>query len=297
MKWVHKFTVNKEKEVEVTETKTGENGEEITTKKKETKIVPFQFGIRKPSRRTYDEAELFYGVKLSEGIKAGLLTKTQLAKRYDNDGGPFSNDQKQEYSSLLLNVFDKESKIQKLQLNLDNVSEEEKKEKLTTNLIELTHLREQMREFEVFHSSIFDQTAEGRAKNHAVIWWVLFSSYWKEEEGSDFKPVFTGKTFDEKIESYDEIEEEEDLFWQEVIRKFSYFVGFWYSGRVTNEDEFKEIENLYDASQYTDNEDEKEGDEEKPKDPKPDKESEPVEEPKDVEEPKIVEEPQKSEES
>ena len=94
MKWVHKFTVNKEKEVEVTETKTGENGEEITTKRKEVHQVPIELCIKKPNRKTYDEAELFYGVKLSEGIKAGLLTKTQLAKRYDNDGGPFSDGQK-----------------------------------------------------------------------------------------------------------------------------------------------------------------------------------------------------------
>ena len=94
MKWVHKFTVNKEKEVEVTETKTGENGEEITTKRKEVQQVPIEFCIRKPNRKTYDEAELFYGVKLSEGIKAGLLTKTQLAKRYDKviDERSFLND-------------------------------------------------------------------------------------------------------------------------------------------------------------------------------------------------------------
>ena len=270
MKWVHKFTVNKEKEVEVTETKTGENGEEITTKRKEVQQVPIEFCIKKPNRKTYDEAELFYGVKLSEGIKAGLLTKTQLAKRYDNDGGPFSDGQKQEYSTLLLNIFDRESEVQKLQLNLDNVEEEEKREKLTTNLIELTQLREKMREFEVFHCSIFDQTAEGRAKNQTVIWWVLFSSYWKEEEGSDFAPVFDGKSFDTKLESYDEIEEKEDLFWQEVIRKFSYFVGFWYSGRATNEEEFKEIESLYDSSQFEEegeNEDEQEEKEEAPQEP------------------------------
>tara|TARA_Y100001963_G_scaffold16775_1_gene20691 strand:+ start:4144 stop:4983 length:840 start_codon:yes stop_codon:yes gene_type:complete len=270
MKWVHKFTVNKEKEVEVTETKTGENGEEITTKRKEVQQVPIEFCIKKPTRKTYDEAELFYGVKLSEGIKAGLLTKTQLAKRYDNDGGPFSDGQKQEYSTLLLSIFDRESEVQKLQLNLDNVEEEEKREKLTTNLIELTQLREKMREFEVFHSSIFDQTAEGRAKNQTVIWWVLFSSYWKEEEDSDFAPIFDGKSFDTKLESYDEIEEKEDLFWQEVIRKFSYFVGFWYSGRATNEEEFKEIESLYDSSQFEEggkNEDEQEEKEESPQEP------------------------------
>lgn len=245
MKWVHKFTVNKEKEVEVTETKTGENGEEITTKRKEVQQVPIEFCIKKPNRKTYDEAELFYGVKLSEGIKAGLLTKTQLAKRYDNDGGPFSDEQKQEYSVLLLNMFEKENEVQKLQLNLEGADEEEKKKNLAVSLIELTKLREQMREFEVFHSSIFDQTAEGRAKNQTVIWWVLFSAHWKENEDSEFRPVFEGSSFDTKLDSYDEIEEKEDLFWQEVIRKFSYFVGFWYSGKASTEEDFNEVERFY----------------------------------------------------
>ena len=250
MKWVYKFNINRKKEVEVTETSIGEKGEEITTKKKEEKIVPIQFALRKPNRRTYDNAELFYGVKLSEGIKAGLLTKTQLAKRYDNDGGPFSSDQKKNYSVLLLSVFEKESEVQKLQLNLDNLSEEEKREKLTSNLIELTELREQMREFEVFHSSIFDQTAEGRAKNTSIMWWVLFSSYWKEEESSELIPVFDGESFETKIDSYDELEEKDDPFWNETISKLAYFVGFWYSGRATNQEEFEEIERLYDASVF-----------------------------------------------
>tara|TARA_Y100000401_G_scaffold102029_1_gene92017 strand:+ start:860 stop:1717 length:858 start_codon:yes stop_codon:yes gene_type:complete len=248
MKWVHKFTVNKEKEVEVTETKTGENGEEITTKRKEVQQVPIEFCIKKPNRKTYDEAELFYGVKLSEGIKAGLLTKTQLAKRYDNDGGPFSEEQKQEYSVILLNLFEKENEVQKLQLNLEGIDEDEKKQKLTTGLIELTKLREQMREFEVFHSSIFDQTAEGRAKNQTVIWWVLFSAHWKEDQDGEFEPVFEGSSFETKLDSYDEIEEQEDLFWSEVIRKFSYFVGFWYSGKASSEDDFKEVERFYNTS-------------------------------------------------
>ncbi len=199
---------------------------------------------------------MFYGVKLSEGIKAGLLTKTQLAKRYDNDGGPFSLDQKKNYSTLLVSVFEKESEVQKLQLNLDNLSEKEKKEKLTSNLIELTELREQMREFEVFHSSIFDQTAEGRAKNTSIMWWVLFSSYWKEEESSKLSPVFDGESFETKIDSYDELEEKDDPFWNEVISKLAYFVGFWYSGRATNQEEFEEIERLYDVSVFEKDEEE-----------------------------------------
>jgi hypothetical protein len=181
-----------------------------------------------------------------------------------------------------MNIFEKESEVQKAQLNLENLNSEEKKKRLTTNLVELTELRERLREFEVFHSSIFDQTAEGRAKHNSVIWWVLFSSYWRENKDSDLKPVFDGESFDIKLESYDEIEDKEDDFWNEAISKLSYFVGFWYSGRATNQEEFKEIESLYDSSMMLENEgDDKDDEDKKEEEPKENKESDgkPVDEP------------------
>ena len=94
MKKLFEFKVPKEVEIEEIETSKNEKGEEIKiTKKNKTKEQVKVF-IRKPTRALFDEAELFYGVRLSEGIKAGLLTRALLAKRFTNDGGVLSEEEK-----------------------------------------------------------------------------------------------------------------------------------------------------------------------------------------------------------
>ena len=87
-KWLYHFEVKKDVEKKVEEKSKDEKGEEITITKTVTEQEPSTFAIQKPNRKIYEDAELFYAVKLSEGIKAGLLTRALLAKRYKNDGGP-----------------------------------------------------------------------------------------------------------------------------------------------------------------------------------------------------------------
>ena len=62
-----------------------DKGETVTTEREVVTRKAFQFAIRMPNRKGYDDADLFYSVKLSEGIKAGLLTRPLLEKRYEND--------------------------------------------------------------------------------------------------------------------------------------------------------------------------------------------------------------------
>lgn len=244
-KWLYTFTINKKVDKKVTEKQKGEKGEdiEITTTVKES--VPISFSLKKPNRKLYDKAELFYGVKMSEGIKAGLLTRSLLAKRYDDDGGAFSESEKQRYSELYALIYNKENEYQRLQVNLDN-KDQELKEALGESLLkELAALRRQLIEIENSQSNIFDQTAENRAKNQTIMWWVLNLSHWKEHGHEDAKPFFKGAEHDERLESYDEYEDSSDDFLNEAIRKLAFFVSFWYMGRVSSEEDFKAVENLY----------------------------------------------------
>lgn len=244
-KWLYTFTINRKVDKKVTEKQKGEKGEdiEITTTVKES--VPISFSLKKPNRKLYDKAELFYGVKMSEGIKAGLLTRSLLAKRYDDDGGAFSESEKQRYSELYALIYNKENEYQRLQVNLDN-KDQELKEALGESLLkELAALRRQLIEIENSQSNIFDQTAENRAKNQTIMWWVLNLSHWKEHGHEDAKPFFKGAEHDERLESYDEYEDSSDDFLNEAIRKLAFFVSFWYMGRVSSEEDFKAVENLY----------------------------------------------------
>ena len=68
-KWLYTFNVNKEVEEKVEQKSTNEAGNEITVSQIKTVAKPVELSIRKPTRRMYDDGELFYGVSLSEGIK------------------------------------------------------------------------------------------------------------------------------------------------------------------------------------------------------------------------------------
>jgi hypothetical protein len=244
-KWLYTFTIDREVEKKVTEKQKDEKGEEIEVTKTVKESAPATFHLKKPNRKLYDKAELFYGVRMSEGIKAGLLTRNLLAKRYEDDGGAFSEKEKERYSELYTAIYNKENEYQRLQVNLDNKSQELKDSISEQLLGELGEMRRELVEIENSQSNIFDQTAENRAKNQTIMWWVLQLSQWQEHEALDPKPFFSGKNYDERLESYDEYEDSDDEFLNESIRKLAFFVSFWYMGRAGSEEDFKAVEELY----------------------------------------------------
>jgi hypothetical protein len=185
---------------------------------------------------------------LSDGIKRGLMTKTLLSKRFINDGGTMSEAEKDDYASAYEELTDSENKIQRLQINLEKLPEKEKSTKLREELKKALELRYSLQNIENEQSSLFDQTAENRAKNKTILWWVLYLSYM--EKGDSFIPVFgeADSTYEEKIEKYDEYEDEDDLFWNESIRKLAYYISFWESGQVESEEDFKSVDNMFSSS-------------------------------------------------
>ena len=230
-----KRAVDQEKQVE----SENDKGEKVVTTKTVSEIIPERISIKRPTRRMYDDAELFYGVKLSEGIKAGLLTKALLAKRYEDDGGSMSEREKEEYFQIYYALLDKENEYQRIQLNLDNLDPSEKESRLVESLYDILELRKNLRDIEEAQASLFNQTAENRARNQVLMWWVLQLGYLNGQ------PIFTGDNFDAKAEVYDEIENKEEPFWDEVIKKLAYFISFWYSGQASEKEDFDRALEIY----------------------------------------------------
>ena len=252
-KWLYEFSVNKEITETTSEKTKNDKGETITTEKEVMTKVPMKFGIKKPSRKMYDEADLFYSIKLADGIKAGLLTRPLLERRYENDGGVFTDNDKNRYADLYKEIFEKESELQQAALNLEKKETKEKREKIAMIYADLTLLRRELQDYEVRYSSLFDQTAENRAKNSVIMWWVLNLSF--QEDGENFKPVFEGKNYDEKLDRSEEFDEGADLFWDESIKKLIYLVSFWHSGQGNTKEDFENAENFYTNSYGLDDED------------------------------------------
>jgi len=237
-KWLYEFEVKDLQEVEETEDSVNEKGEKVSITRKIKKVVPVSIKILRPSRKMYDKAELYYGVKLSEGIKAGLLTKALLAKRYEDDGGSMSEREKEEYFEAYYALLEKENEYQRLQLNLDNVDPQEKDKLMMDALYEILDLRRDLREIEEQQSSLFNQTAENRAKNQVLMWWVLQLGFVGEE------PLFTG-SMEEREEQYEVIEDAADPFLEEAVKKLAYFISFWYSGQAEEKEDFDRAAEIY----------------------------------------------------
>jgi hypothetical protein len=249
LNWLHKFKVTKEQKIKEEEKTTNEKGEEIIVKREVTKNVPITFAMRKPNRRLIEKGELFYGVKLAEGIKAGLLTRPLLAKRYKNDGGPLSDTEKKRYAEVYLNMLKMQDELERIKMNPDNLSEEARIDLATDIVTEIASMKDELTEYELVQTSLFDQTAETKARNQTIMWWVLHLAYEKKGE-DDFKSVFgDSENYEDRLTSYDEIEDLGEAFWTEVIKKFAYFVSFWYTNGITEEEHFKEVERRY----YRDN--------------------------------------------
>ena len=238
MKFLHQFKLDQEQVVKEKHSSKNKKGEDVTTVKKVKKSVDHTYVIKKPTRKLYDEAELFYGVKLSEGIKAGLLTRALLAKRFNNDGGVLSEGEKDKFAGLYMELFEKQAELQKLELKGKSRNKKENKRREAL-IIELNRSREEIQEFEMAQASLFDQTAENRARNKTILWWVTQLAH--EEKSNNYEPVFGEGTYDERIAKYDEYEENEDPFFEELLKKLSYVVSFWY---ITKADTKEELDRL-----------------------------------------------------
>ena len=280
MKKLYTFKQYKTEKVKEKETTENENGEKVTVEKELEKKVARDFFIRRPNRRLYDDAELYYAVKLSEGIKAGLLTKALLEKRYENDGGSLSDPEIERYGTLYSEFYENQREL----IDLEDKSEKSENDKKRLDDLKdiLSSTRTALTAFEMSQQNLFDQTAEVRARNKTILWWVLNLSYAVAEDGKEY-PFFTDGSSEERLEYYDQLTEEEDDFLDEVIKKFTYLISFWYVSKVDNEEDFKamleeqdlggDLENLDNALEASDRMDEELKSEEAPDEETPDEET------------------------
>jgi hypothetical protein len=240
MKKLFTFKLDRDTKETVKESSKNEKGETVTTEKEVVKSAKQKVFLKKPTRSLFDEAELFYGVKLSEGIKAGLLTRALLAKRFSNDGGVLSEDDKDRYSDLYIKLYEQQLDIERMSSTPESKRTKDETGKLGDALENSADLRQQLTDFEMAQSSLFEQTAENRARNKTILWWSLNLSHLESEDG-DSESVFEGSTYEEKLASYDVLEESEDEFHEELLQKLVYYVSFWYVGKINTQKDFEEL--------------------------------------------------------
>ena len=236
MKTIYEFPINKEGIVKETEESINEAGQKVTITKDVVSQVPHNYFIKKPTRALFDEAELFYGVKLSEGVKAGLLTRTLLNKRYVDDGGILADKTKNAEADAYKDLYDAQNELQRL----TTLEEKDRPDYFATKKEELevkiAAIKNSLTELEMQKESLFDNTAETRARNKVITWWILFLSYY--EKNGEKLPFFGEGDYEARMNKYDEIFESEDPHLTKVANAFIYFISFWYVGRANTREDF-----------------------------------------------------------
>lgn len=198
-----------------------------------------KFALLKPNRRLREDGELFYAAETSRFAKAGVLPKAAWGTILSNGGGSISDQEREQYGNLLLKFRDLSFELQSILIKGEGERSESEKIKSKELLNNLEDIRKDIQNFEASQIAIFENTAEAKARNRTILWWVLNLAF--EKNGDSFKPVFKQDSFEDKLSEYDSLEEDEEKneFILGVIRRITYLITLWFLGRADNVDDFK----------------------------------------------------------
>lgn len=200
-----------------------------------------QFAILKPNRRMREDGELFFASETSRFAKAGVLPKAAWNTILSNGGGTISEDDREIYGGLLNDFREKSFELQSLLVKTDGERNEEEKSRLDTLTVEMEEIRRKIQSFESQQINIFENTAEAKARNRAILWWVTNLAY--QKNGDNYTPIFDAENFDAKLDKYDEIEQAEDNgFMMSVLTRITYLVTLWFLGRAEKEEDFVRLD-------------------------------------------------------
>jgi hypothetical protein len=121
----------------------------------------------------------------------------------------------------------------------DSATEEEKKigEEALTNI---TIVKRQIIDFETQRGEVFNHTADNKAFVRILNWFTVFLGY-KEEDGN-ISPLFSGDTFDKKMDDFEAKIESEDKLIFLVKDKLPAFIAYWFTSGAKTKEDFKPIE-------------------------------------------------------
>ena len=239
-KELYSFSLEEEKEVEKKTTKKNKKtGEETPVVKKVKEKIPVVIKLKRPSRRELEEAELEYSVEMSRCVKKGILTKAMLYKKYSDTGGVFSEEDAKGYGVLYKEVLD----LQNQYIRLDTVEKktEEQKEKLEKIKEKLAANRRKIVETETSMQSLFDHTADTKAQNRLLLWYTLMLTNIQREGDEVPENYFKGADFEEKLEDYYEKEDKNCNLYNEIIKKTTAVLAFWFFNQASTPEEFNKL--------------------------------------------------------
>jgi len=243
-KIIYEFNVMKEEEVEEETTRNKKNKEtgemeKVTTSKTVKKEVPYTIKIYQPSRRQVEDADMEFSVEMSKCIKRGILTKAMLAKKYSDSGGLLTEDDSKDLIRLYKELAELQNSLGKSMAKKKKSETEKEKEGELTEQFAST--RKRIVDLETTYQNVFNHTADTKAQNKTVMWYLLNLSTVKGPDGEE-SPLFPGESQEDKENSYYQKDESEDEVLELSREKLMTFVSFWYFSQNASLEDFAQLE-------------------------------------------------------
>ena len=246
-KELYTFKVYENKEITVEETTVNDAGEEIVVKKKEIQKIPTFVTLKKPTRRQIEDADLEYSVEISKCIKKGILTKAMLAKKYSDSGGLMSETESQRLVDLYKSIY--ELQTENLRLDASTNKSEEIIKRQEEVFSELSAARKEIVDIESSYRALFDHTADSKAQNKVLLWYIINLTWIKKSEDDTPKPLYKGKEYEEKLQDFYEKEEEQSPLYAAISKKLSTLIAFWFFNQASSKEEFEELDRKLEAGE------------------------------------------------
>jgi hypothetical protein len=243
-KIIYDFEVLLEEEIEETETKHVKNKEtgdteEVSTKKKVKREIPYGIVIYEPSRRQVEEADMEFSVEMSKCIKRGILTKAMLAKKYSDSGGLLTEDDSKKLVRSYAELGEIQKELSRLVSKKKKTAEENDKEAQLTE--KFAEVRRGIVDLETAYQSVFNHTADTKAQNKTILWYIINLCNLKNAAGIE-SPLFPGEDQESKEDSYYKKDEEGDEIYDLAREKIMAFISFWYFSQNPSREDFEELE-------------------------------------------------------
>ena len=241
MKEIYSFEVNLEKEVEkktekVIIDKDTKQEKKISVNETVIEKEPVRVILKEPNRRQIEEADMEYSIEMSQCVKRGILTKAMLAKKYSDSGGLLAEEDAKTLTSKYSDLSKLQTDFTRLNTKTTKKNPEENKTKEAEIIGKIAEVRREIVDMETAYASLFNHTADTKAQNRVILWYVLNLTYIVRGE-EDTEEFFPGQTFEEREQAYYDLDEAGDELYNLIQAKIATFVSYWYfTSGVTREE-------------------------------------------------------------
>ena len=202
--------------------------------------VTRKFCLIRPNRTLREDADLHTRAEYGKAVKAGMIPMALLAKRFSNDDGTLSEEQKQEYATTYSLLLDKEKEYQRLHVIEEKDRTDEDKAAIAKLEVDIRETNEKLQFLAKSQNGLYDNTPEMWARNKAIAYYTLFLSY--EDKEGKLAPFFGDGDHKAKLVKYDSLEELDDEFSNRVAGRFMLATAIYYSGLASKQEEFEKVE-------------------------------------------------------